>query len=94
MASTALLVHTAGDVKPKSKDTQPKSMQHQLAPINPPQQQNDNNGNDDFRGNYQGHGRGRDQRSHRRGGRGNSQNRDNRDRDGNRGEYKQSGVCC
>ena len=52
MASAALLVHTAGDVKQKSKDTQPKSMQHQLAPINPPQQQNENNANDDFRGNY------------------------------------------
>ena len=74
MASAALIVHTAGDVKPKSKDTQPKSMQHQLAPINPPQQQNDNNGNDDFRGNYRGHSRGRDRRSRRGGGRGNSEN--------------------
>ena len=60
MASATLLVHTAGDVKPKGKDTQPKSLQHQLAPINPPQQQNENNGNDDFRGNYRGRGRGRD----------------------------------
>ena len=89
MASAALLVHTAGDVKPKSKDSQPKSMQHQLAPINPPQQQNDNSGNEDFRGNYRGRGRGRDRRSRGRGGRGNSENRDDRDREGNRGEYKQ-----
>ena len=89
MASAALLVHTAGDAKPKSKDSQPKSMQHQLAPINPPQQQNDNNGNEDFRGNYRGRGRGRDRRPRGRGSGGNSENRDNRDREGNRGEYKQ-----
>ena len=38
MASAAILVHTAGNTPTKSKSSQPKSNQHQLAPINQPQE--------------------------------------------------------
>ena len=37
MASAAMLVHTAGNTPTKGKSSQPKSNQHQLAPINQPQ---------------------------------------------------------
>ena len=37
MASAAILVHIAQDAPTKGKSSQPKSNQHQLAPINPPQ---------------------------------------------------------
>ena len=37
MASAAILVHTAGNTPTKGKSSQPKSNQHQLAPINQPQ---------------------------------------------------------
>ena len=37
MASAAVLVHTVGNTPTKSKSSQPKSNQHQLAPINPSQ---------------------------------------------------------
>ena len=40
IASAAILVHTEGDSTAKSKTSQPKSNQHQLAPINPSQDQN------------------------------------------------------
>ena len=38
MASAAILVHTAGNTPTKGKWSQPKSNQHQLAPINQPQE--------------------------------------------------------
>ena len=37
MASAAILVHTAQDPCTKNKSSQPKSNQHQLVPINQPQ---------------------------------------------------------
>ena len=37
LASAAILVHTAGNTPTKGKSSQPKSNQHQLAPINQPQ---------------------------------------------------------
>ena len=37
MASAAILVHTAQNAPTKGKSSQPKSNQHQLAPINQPQ---------------------------------------------------------
>ena len=37
MASAAILVHTAQNVPTKGKSSQPKTNQHQLAPINQPQ---------------------------------------------------------
>ena len=37
MASAAILVHTMDNTATKSKSSQPKSNQHQLAPINQPQ---------------------------------------------------------
>ena len=37
LASAAILVHTAGNKPTKGKLSQPKSNQHQLAPINQPQ---------------------------------------------------------
>ena len=37
MASAAILVHTAQNASTKGKSSQPKSNQHQLAPINQPQ---------------------------------------------------------
>ena len=39
MASAAILVHTVGNTPTKSKSSQPKSNQHQLAPINQSQDQ-------------------------------------------------------
>ena len=58
MASVALLTHTFDDTNSKNTPAQPKSNQHQLAPINPPQQQN-SRGDGEYGGNYRGHGRGR-----------------------------------
>ena len=49
MASAAILVHTAGNTPPKSKSPQPKSNQHQLAPINQ-SQDNSNTGETDYNG--------------------------------------------
>ena len=45
-ASAALLVHTPTDSPDKGKSSQPKSNQHQLAPINPPQEQQNRSGGD------------------------------------------------
>ena len=44
MASTAILMHTTGDVGTKSQTSQPKSHQHQLSPINPTQDQSNRGG--------------------------------------------------
>ena len=45
MASAAIVVHTAENVPTKGKLSQPKSNQHQLAPINQPQDPPKNRGN-------------------------------------------------
>ena len=49
MASAAILVHTAGKTPTKSKSSQPKSNQHQLAPINQ-SQDNPNTGETEYNG--------------------------------------------
>ena len=49
MASAAILVHTVDNTATKSKLSQPKSNQHQLAPINQPQE-NPNTGDTDYNG--------------------------------------------
>ena len=49
MASAAILVHTAGNTPTKSKSSQPKSNQHQLAPINQ-SQDNPNTGETEYKG--------------------------------------------
>ena len=81
-ASAALLVHTPTDSPDKC--SQPKSNQHQLAPIDPPQEQQNRSGGD-----FNSGKRGRDNdRSNRGcGGYGNSDNRyENQDRGGGRGQ--------
>ena len=45
----AILVHTVDNTATKSKLPQPKSHQHQLAPINQPQE-NPNTGDSDYNG--------------------------------------------
>ena len=49
MASAAILVHTVDNTPTKGKSSQPKSNQHQLAPINQPQE-NINTGDNDHHG--------------------------------------------
>ena len=49
MASAAILVHTVDNTPTKGKLSQPKSNQHQLAPINQPQE-NPNTGDTDYNG--------------------------------------------
>ena len=49
MASAAILVHTADNTPTKGKSSQPKSNQHQLAPINQPQDP-PNTGETDYTG--------------------------------------------
>ena len=49
MASAAILVHTVGNTPTKSKSSQPKSNQHQLAPINQ-SQDNPNTGETEYNG--------------------------------------------
>ena len=85
-ASTALLVHTPTDSPDKGKSSQPKSNQHQLAPINLPQEQQNRSGGD-FNNGKRGRGRGNDRSNRGCGGYGNSDNRyDNQDRGGGRGQ--------
>ena len=57
MASAAILVHTVDKTATKSKSSQPKSNQHQLAPINQPQQ-NPNIEDSDYNVGQCGRGRG------------------------------------
>ena len=88
MASAAILVHTAGNTPTKGKSSQPKSNQHQLAPINqshdPP-----NTGETDYNRGQCGQGRGRDRSSYGRGNGGNSDNRYNhQDRGAGRGQVQ------
>ena len=78
MASAAILVHTTGNPPTKSKWSQPKSNQHQLAPINQTQD-NPNTGDTEYNGGQCGRGRGRGRRCDRSSrGRGNGENSDNR----------------
>ena len=58
-ASAALLVHTPTDSPNKDKSSQPKSNQHQLAPIDPPQEQQNRSGGN-FNSGKRGRGRGND----------------------------------
>ena len=79
MASAAILVHTTGNTPTKSKSSQPKSNQHQLAPINQ-SQYNPNTGETEHNGGQCGRGHGHDRSSHGCGNGGNSDNRyDNQD---------------
>ena len=80
MASAAILVHTVHNTSTKGKSSQPKINQHQLAPINQPQE-NLNTGDTDYNGGQCGRGRGNDRGSCDRGNGGNSNNRyDHQDR--------------
>ena len=86
MASAAILVHTTGNPPTKSKSSQPKSNQHQLAPINQTQD-NPNTGDTEYNGGQRGRGCGRDRSSRGRGNGGNSDNRyDNQDRGAGHGQ--------
>ena len=53
LASAAILVHTAGNKPTKGKSSQPKSNQHQLAPINQSQEPPDT-GETDYNGGQRG----------------------------------------
>ena len=74
MASAAILVHTVDNTATKGKSSQPKSNQHQLAPINQTQE-NPNIGDTDYNGGQCGRGRGHDRGTCGRGNVGNSNNR-------------------
>ena len=74
MASAAILVHTVDNTATKGKSSQPKSNQHQLAPINQPQE-NPNTGDTDYNGGQSGRGRGHDRGTRGHGNGGNSNNR-------------------
>ena len=77
MASAAILVHTVEKTATKGKSSQPKSNQHQLAPINQsPTQENTSTGDTEYSGGQRGRGRG-NYRGPR--GRGNGRNPNNRD---------------
>ena len=85
-ASVALLAHTPTDSPEKGKSSEPKSNQHQLAPINPPQEQQNRSGGD-FNNGKRGRGRGNDHSNRGRGGYGNSDNRyENQERGGGRSQ--------
>ena len=62
MASAAILVHTAQNPPTKGKSSQPKSNQHQLAPINQPQDPQPTS-DVDYSGAQRGQGQGRDRSS-------------------------------
>ena len=74
LASAAILVHTEDNTATKGKSSQPKSNQHQLAPINHPQE-HPNTGDGDYSGGQRGRGRGHDRGTSGRGSGGNSNNR-------------------
>ena len=74
VASAAILVHTAQNAPTKGKSSQPKSNQHQLAPINQPQDPQ-TIGDMDYTGGQRGHGCGCDRSSCGHGEGGNSDNR-------------------
>ena len=74
LESAAILVHTEDNTATKGKSSQPKSNQHQLAPINHPQE-NPNTGDGDYSGGQRGRGRGHDRGTRGHGSGGNSNNR-------------------
>ena len=85
-ASAAILVHTSTDSPEKGKNSQHKSNQHQLAPIYPPQEQQNRSGGE-FGNGKRGRGRGNDRDNRGRGRYGNSENRyENQDRGGGRSQ--------
>ena len=86
MASATILVHTAGNTPTKSKSSQPKSNQHQLAPINQ-SQENPNTGEAEYNGGQGGQGLRCNRGSRGCGNRGNSDNRyENQDQGVSRGQ--------
>ena len=88
LASAAILVHTEDNTATKGKSSQPKSNQHQLAPINHPQE-NPNTGDGDYSGGQRGRGRGHDRGTRGRGSGGNSNNRyDHQERGHGRGQVQ------
>ena len=74
MASATILVHTVDNTPTKGKSSQPKSNQHQLAPINQPQE-NPNTGDTDYNGGQRRRGCRNNRGSRGRGNGGNSNNR-------------------
>ena len=86
LASAAILVHTEDNTATKGKSSQPKSNQHQLAPVNHPQE-HPNTGDGDYSGGQRGRGRGHDGGTHGRRSGGNSNNRyDHQERGHGRGQ--------
>ena len=86
MASAAILVHTEDNIPTKGKSSQPKSHQHQLAPVNQPHE-NPNTGDSDYNGGQCGRGWGHDRGTRGRGNGGNSNNRyDNQEHGAGRGQ--------
>ena len=80
---------TTGNPPTKSKSSQPKSNQHQLAPINQTQD-NPNTGDTEYNGRQCGRGHRHDRSSHGHGNRGNYDNRyDNQDRSAGCGQGQQ-----
>ena len=88
MASAAILVHTVDNTPAKGKSSQPKSNQHQLAPINQSQsQENPSTGDTDYNGGQHRRGHGNYRGSHGRGNVSNSSNRyDHQDWGASRGQ--------
>ena len=88
MASATILVHTAENTPTKGKSSQPKSNQHQLAPINQPQDP-PNTGETDYTGGQRGRGHGRDRSSCGHGNGGNSDNQyDHQDQTASRSQLQ------
>ena len=86
MASAAILVHTAGNTPTKGKSSQPKSNQHQLAPINQ-SQDTPNTGDTEYNGGQHRRGCGHDRSSRGHGNGGNSDNQyDQQDRGTSHGQ--------
>ena len=86
MASAAILVHTVENTATKGKSSQPKSNQHQLAPIYQPQE-NPNTGDTDYNGGQCSRGRRHDRGTRGHGNGGNSNNQyDHPERGAGRGQ--------
>ena len=91
MASAAILVHTVKKTATKGKSSQPKSNQHQLAPINQsPTQENTSTGDTEYSGGQCGRGCG-NYRGPR--GRGNGRNPNNWDDNPEHGAGRSQGQC-
>ena len=88
MASAAILVHTVENATIKGKSSQPKSNQHQLAPMNQSQTSDNNTtGDNEYNGGQRSRGSGNYQGPHGRGNNGNSNNRyDNQEHGPGRGQ--------